>query len=197
MTGLIVVIARNDNDNVKKYKPREMSRGIRETRHMCRSCGFGRIDFVNDMSDGHTYFKSKTRGKIYGQLEYGSKMNSNFVFVLMSVVILNAVIASIVITTLQKKEALAQPEGWATFDELDANSPQMKIISDLFNRLMNGSEHITMILYSDGRVEIRHEDMSWREQDTTIRTVTNYTISLGYEIRDGIVYNPNGTVLFQ
>lgn len=44
-----------------------------------------------------------------------------------------------------------------------------------------------MILYSDGRLEIRHDDTSWRNQDTTIYTGTNYTLSLGYEIRDDIV----------
>jgi hypothetical protein len=90
-----------------------------------------------------------------------------------------------------------QQEAWVTFDELTPDSPQMQIIKDIFDRVMNGSEQITMILYSDGRVEIRHEDENWRNQDTTIRTVTNYTAVLGYEIRDGIVYSPNGTVLFK
>jgi hypothetical protein len=73
----------------------------------------------------------------------------------------------------------------------------MQIIKDIFDRVMNGSEHITMILYSDGRVEIRHENQTWQNQDTTIRTTTDYTGALGYEIRDGIVYNPDGTVLFK
>jgi alanyl-tRNA synthetase len=54
-----------------------------------------------------------------------------------------------------------------------------------------------MIMYSDGRVEIRHEDQNWQNQDTTIRTVTNYTRTLNYVIRDGIVYSPNGTALFK
>jgi hypothetical protein len=49
----------------------------------------------------------------------------------------------------------------------------------------------------DRRVEIRHEYQTWQNQDTTIRTTTNYTGALGYEIRDGIVYNPDGTVLFK
>jgi hypothetical protein len=46
-------------------------------------------------------------------------------------------------------------EGWVTFDELNADSPQMQIVKDAFYRVMNESEQITMILYSDGRVEIR------------------------------------------
>ena len=80
---------------------------------------------------------------------------------------------------------------------LEREKQQMQLISDLFNRLQNGSEHVTMFLYSDGRLEIRHDDPSWRRQDTTIYTHTNYTINFGYKINDGIVYNPNGTILFR
>jgi|SRR5688572_12891181 len=108
-----------------------------------------------------------------------------------------AIVAVVLLLVAPTTAVMGQPEGWVTFDELNADSPQMQIVKDAFYRVMNGSEQITMIFYSDGRVEIRHEDENWRNQDTTIRTVTNYTILLGYEIRDGIVYAPNGTALFK
>jgi hypothetical protein len=59
-----------NSSSKKKEKPREMKWNIRVTRHTCKSCGSGRIDFINGISNGHTCFKSKTWPKIYGQLEY-------------------------------------------------------------------------------------------------------------------------------
>ena len=86
---------------------------------------------------------------------------------------------------------------FATYDELDPNSPQMQLIPDILKRLQNGSDHVIMIFYPDGRLEIRYEDSTYPNQDIRIHTSTNYSRHLGYEIKDNILYNPNGTVLFR